>query len=420
VPKWQAGDAPVDADWARRYARGLAITDFVVIVWAVVGAQLLRFGVSLEEEARAGTGAALTLNYSLISIAIILAWLLALAVFKTRGDRVVGIGATEYRLVAQATLWLFGLGTIVLFLFKVDIARAYVLIALPLGLIALLLSRWLWRQWLNARRRRGRASYRVVLLGSSESVSTIARELARFPAAGYHVVAAIIPGERHGAATLNGGSIPVTTDVDELQHVMSAHAADTLVIASSDELTPERIRRISWSLEPGRQHLVMAPSLTDVGGPRIHTRPVAGLPLMHVETPQYQGAQAFVKRLFDLLGSSIAILLLAVPMLIIAIIVKTTTPGPVLYLSERIGYHGRPFRMLKFRSMHDGANVQLKSLLDAQGGATSRCSRSRKILGSLRSAGSFGVTRSTNCHSSSMFSPAQCRLSARVPRSRLR
>lgn len=176
-----------DRGWTRRYARGLAITDFLVVVWAVVGAQLLRFGVSTEEEARVGSGFDLGLNYTLITVVLILAWMLMLTVFKTRDARVVGVGATEYRLVVRATLWLFGLPAILLFLCKIDIARAYVLIALPLGLLFLLVSRWLWRQWLNVRRRRGASSYRVLIVGSRESVTVIARELARTPSAGYHV-----------------------------------------------------------------------------------------------------------------------------------------------------------------------------------------------------------------------------------------
>jgi len=358
--------ATSDRDWDKRYARGLTITDFLVIAWAIIGAQLLRFGVSIEDEARIGGGFDLGLNYTFISVVLILAWMLMLAIFKTRDTRIVGVGATEYRVVTQATLWLFGLAAIILFLLKIDIARAYVLIALPLGLIALLISRWLWRQWLTAKRRRGQASYRVVLVGSRDAVTAIAHDLARVPSAGYLIVAAVVPGARHGSATIDHTSIPVSVDTDGIQNVMSAHGADTLVIASSDELSPDRIRRISWDLEPGRQHLVMAPSLTDIGGPRIHMRPVAGLPLMHVETPSFQGAQLFVKRIFDLLGSAALLIVLSPLLIVIALIVGLSSPGPVLFRQERVGLKGRPFRMLKFRSMVVDAEGQIQSLLDQQ------------------------------------------------------
>lgn len=355
-----------DHDWPRRYALSLTITDFLVVIWAVVGAQLLRFGVSIEEEARIGRGFDLGLNYTIITVVLILAWMLMLAIFKTRDARIVGVGATEYRLVTQATLWLFGLAAIVLFLFKIDIARAYILIALPLGLVALVFSRWVWRQWLTAKRRRGESSYRVALLGSRAAVATIASELARVPSAGYYVVVAVVPGATAGSATLADTAIPVSGDVDGIQNVMSDFDADTLVVASSDDLSPERIRRISWGLDPGRQHLVMAPSLTDIGGPRIHTRPVAGLPLMHVETPSFQGAQLFVKRIFDLVGSVVILLVLSPLLVTIALLVRFSSPGPVLFRQERVGLRGRPFRMLKFRSMVIDAENQLAGLLDRQ------------------------------------------------------
>ena len=71
--------------------------------------------------------------------------------------------------------------------------------------------------------------------------------------------------------------------------------ADTVLITSANELSTETVRWLSWQLEPGRQHLIVAPSLTDIGGPRLHTRPVAGLPLVHVETPRYGGGKLYTQ-----------------------------------------------------------------------------------------------------------------------------
>jgi exopolysaccharide biosynthesis polyprenyl glycosylphosphotransferase len=143
--------------------------------------------------------------------------------------------------------------------------------------------------------------------------------------------------------------------------------ADTVINTSSDELTPVRVRELSWSLEPGRQHLIVAPSLTDVGGPRIHTRPVAGLPLIHVETPRYEGRKRFSKRAFDILGSGLILLVASPILLVVALLVKFTSPGPVLYRQERIGLNGEPFNMLKFRSMRVNADAELAALLAQQG-----------------------------------------------------
>ena len=352
-------------DWGAFYARNIAVCDFFAIAWAVVGAQLLRFGVSSEEEARISRGFDVSLNYTMISVILVVAWMVSLAVFKTRDARVIGVGATEYRRVAQATLWLFGLTAIIVFLLKIDIARAYILIALPAGLLMLLVNRWLWRQILRASRARGLDSYRVVLVGSASSVAAIARDLASAPSAGYRVVAAVVPNAPHDLV-LPGRDVAVGSDPDQIIQLMAEHEADTLVITSSDELPPQRIRELSWQLEPGRQHLVMAPSLTDVGGPRIHMRPVAGLPLMHVETPTFEGPQLFLKRTFDLVGSVVLLVVLSPVMLVIAALVKLSSPGPVLFAQDRVGLRGRPFRMLKFRSMVADAEAQLAPLLDRE------------------------------------------------------
>jgi exopolysaccharide biosynthesis polyprenyl glycosylphosphotransferase len=127
------------------------------------------------------------------------------------------------------------------------------------------------------------------------------------------------------------------------------------------------VKQISWALEPGRQHLVLAPSITDIAGPRLHTRPVAGLPLVHVETPKFSRGQRFAKRSFDIVAATLLIFLASPVLLAVATGVKATSPGPLLFRQERIGLRGIPFQMLKFRSMRVGADAELKALLDAQG-----------------------------------------------------
>jgi exopolysaccharide biosynthesis polyprenyl glycosylphosphotransferase len=347
-------------DWPRLYGTRLAITDLVVIAWAVIGTQIAWFGTLNAElnvsEYRGGFG----LSYTLVSAALIIAWAAILTVFATRDPRFVGTGNNEYRRVVDATVRLFGVVAIVAFLFQLDLARGYIILAFPIGLFALLASRWMWRQWLIAQRLRGHFSSRVLLVGSRVSVSAIARDLARSPESGYLVVGACIPGDTIGEYL--GAGVPVSTNLDQLQSAMGATGADTVVVTSSDELPPERIRELSWSLEPGRQHLVLAPSLTDVGGPRIHMRPVAGLPLIHVETPRYEGMKRFSKRAFDIAASGILIVALSPVLLAVAVGVRLSTPGPFLFRQERVGLNGNHFNMLKFRSMVLDAEERLGAL----------------------------------------------------------
>ncbi|WP_245884871.1 sugar transferase [Glaciihabitans tibetensis] len=336
------------------------MTDFVVIVWAVIGTQIAWFG-TLSSELNVGqyTGG-FGLNYTLISVVLIISWSAILAMFGTRDSRVIGTGTNEYKRLVDATVRLFGIVAIIAFLFQLDLARGYIVMALPIGSLALLASRWMWRQWLSAQRARGLYSSRVLLVGSRVSVTAIARELLRLPEAGYLVVGACVPGDAIGEYLY--GRIPVSGNLDQLQSAMEASGADTVVVTSSDELPPERIRQLSWSLEPGRQHLVLAPSLTDVGGPRIHMRPVAGLPLIHVETPRYEGLKRFSKRAFDIVSSSILIAVLSPVLIAAALGVRLSTPGGVIFKQDRVGLNGEHFQMLKFRSMVVDAEARLAEL----------------------------------------------------------
>jgi exopolysaccharide biosynthesis polyprenyl glycosylphosphotransferase len=349
-------------DWARKYTTQLVVTDSIVIAWAVIGTQIAWFGTLDAELNLSKYRGGFALNYSLISVILTVAWVAFLALFGTRDSRVIGTGNLEYKRVFDATIRLFGMVAIAAFLLKLDLARGYIVLALPVGTFALIASRWIWRQWLTAQRQQGRFSSRVLLVGSRASVTVIAKELIRFPQAGYVVVGACVPGDTIGEYLL--GRIPVSSNLDQLQANMAATDADTVVVTSSDELPPERIRELSWSLEPGRQHLVLAPSLTDVGGPRIHMRPVAGLPLIHVETPRYEGLKRFSKRAFDIVSSAVLVLVLSPVLAAAAVGVRLSTPGAILFRQDRVGLNGAHFKMLKFRSMVVDAESQLTALQD--------------------------------------------------------
>jgi exopolysaccharide biosynthesis polyprenyl glycosylphosphotransferase len=108
--------------------------------------------------------------------------------------------------------------------------------------------------------------------------------------------------------------------------------------------------------------------LMDVAGPRTTIRPVDGLPLLHVEHPDLSGGRRLVKALFDRVGAG-TILLLGLPALIaIAIAIRVSGDGPVLFSQERVGKGGRTFRLYKFRSMRVGAESDLAALVNESDG----------------------------------------------------
>ncbi|CAL4860793.1 sugar transferase [Microbacterium sp. MM2322] len=351
--------------WRRTYARRLWASDLLVLIWVVFGTQIAWFGLGAADLAIRTNRVAGEISYWTFSAALILLWMLTLSLADTRDHRVIGAGSAEYARVARSSVTLFGVVAIVAFLTQVEVARGFLLISLPLGILILLFERWLWRQWLIAQRRSGAFSARVLLVGSRRSVVDIANELIRTPSAGYHVVGACVPGGMV-ADRVEGTDIPIIGSLSALSDAMTTTGADTVVVTSTDELPADKVKQISWGLEAGRQHLVLAPGIADIAGPRISSRPVAGLPLLHVETPRFSGGQRVVKRAMDVVAASLGVAVISPLLAFLAIAIRLSSPGPVLFRQKRIGHGGREFTMLKFRSMVTDAEDRLAALMEQE------------------------------------------------------
>ncbi|KAA9084150.1 sugar transferase [Microbacterium radiodurans] len=348
-------------DWRRRYTRVLWITDLLVLIWVVYGTQIAWFGLGNAQLAISNDNRITEISYWVTSAVLIVAWMWTLSLADTRDHRIIGVGSDEYARIARSSLFLFGVIAIIAFLTQIEIARGFLIISLPMGIALLLFSRWLWRQWLVALRKGGQYSARVLLVGSEASVTHLARELQRMPGSGYRVVGACVPSGRV-AGTIYGTNIPIMGNVDAVTQALRATEADTVAVTSTDELPPDKVKQISWDLEAGRQHLVLAPSIVDVAGPRIQMRPVAGVPLMHVETPKFSKGQLFLKRAVDIVASALGVLVLSPLLLFLAMSVRLSSQGPVFFRQKRIGLKGREFTMLKFRSMVVNAEDLLEPL----------------------------------------------------------
>ncbi|WP_427871165.1 sugar transferase [Leucobacter luti] len=351
--------------WERRYGLKLALTDFIIVFVAVFGAQVLRFGIRTEDvDVALIASTEVVVTYSLVSLALALSWFITLGIGESRDPKVFGIGPVEYKRVVSLTLFTFGLYAIIAFSLRAQVGRGYLLIALPAGLLLLLLSRWLWRKRLHRQRARHRNIYRALVVGERTKSAHIAQQIARNRHAGFGLLGAVT--ELGSNAELLPG-LPVVASYDDLLEAVDRLKVDTLIMTSPDSIAPERMRRIGWELEARNVDLIVTVALTDIAGPRIHTTPISGLPLIHVEHPKFSGRKQFAKRVFDLLGSAALIVLTAPIMLAVAIAVKVSSKGPVLYSQQRVGLSGGEFPMLKFRSMVQNADQQLAGLLQAQG-----------------------------------------------------
>lgn len=365
-------------DWRAKYVQRLRVVDLAAVVVAVVSAQWLRFEGPLAEVYA-------TLPYTVVSATLILTWVLFLTIHRTRSQRIIGEGPEEYRRVFSATLSMFGLIAIISMLFKLEIARGYLAIALPVGLFGLLLGRWLTRRAIaQSRRKHGNYATPVVAVGTVRAVRELARSIARDNTSGYSVVACCVPGGRPATAidVAGVGSIPIYGSENAVVDAVAASGADAVALTATERLGPRGIRDLSWELERLDVDLLVSPGVVDISGPRLLMRPVAGLPLIHVEKPQYNGAKRFEKRAFDIVFS-LAVLAFSLPItLVVAALVKLTSRGPVFYLSERIGLDGKPFRMIKFRTMVVDADRQVDALAaqnESKGGVLFKIRRDPRV-----------------------------------------
>ncbi|MGY2745222.1 sugar transferase [Arthrobacter sp. UYCu723] len=350
--------------WKRRYARRLRLVDAFVVAWAVAGAFAVRFGLS-----DIGTGNDRDVDYALLSATLIVTWWLMLGIWGSREPRVLGSGSEEYKRVIASSAWLFGFVAIVSYALRIDTARGFVGLAFPAGALGLLAARWLVRQHLSLERKNGRSNSRVLIIGGPHSAAHLASSLKSAPDAGYMPVAAHLPGAVAGTP-LSGISVPVTgveTDFDAILAVIEATNVDAVAVSAGVNMHPQDLRRLGWELAARDIGMILAPALTDIAGPRIHTQPVAGLPLIHVSTPKLTGGKKVAKRAFDIAVASSLLVCLSPIFGALALLVRFTDPGPVFYPQERIGLRGTTFRMLKFRSMRVNADAELSALLAAQG-----------------------------------------------------
>lgn len=351
------------------YVRRLAVTDTLVVLAALAAAEVIRFGVTEDDLLFTSTNIPGRLVLPVLIGAV---WLALLSGLKTRETGVVGLGAEEYQRVLRATVGLFAAIAMVSLLAHQSFARGYLAIALPAGLLGLLLSRNLWRRWLAGQRAQGGFLTRVLVVGSPTAAAEMARQFERDASLGYQVVGVCTPGYLGEPNTLTkAGDRAVLAMGSESDVVVAARAvgADSVAVTAGDQITAARMQELAWELSDNGIDLTVSPGVVDVAVPRLNIRPVAGLPLVHVEEPQYKRANRFGKVAFDRVGAAVALVLLSPVFLAVALAVKVGSPGPLFYTATRVGANGREFGMIKFRSMVVDADQKVAALMAQNQGA---------------------------------------------------
>jgi exopolysaccharide biosynthesis polyprenyl glycosylphosphotransferase len=349
-------DSPVQAirtaAWTLTYLRHVAVADFL----CALGAGLLAYQIRFSDAGHH------PLPYLACSLLMPVVWLAAVALAGGYDARFIGVGTDEFRRVLNAGVFLTALVAVVSYASKADLARGYVVVALPSVTLFDLVVRYALRKRLHRVRARGACMRRVIVVGYGHVVDDIANLLRKETYHGLSVVAACVVGGSEAGAI---AGVPVAGGLDEVPEVAARYDADTVAVLACPEMAGERLRRLAWDLEQTGTDLCVAPALLDVAGPRTTIRPVAGLPLLHMDHPEFSGARRVVKSAFDKVLALTALVLAAPLLVTLALIIRLDDGGPALFRQTRVGKDGRHFSVYKFRTMVLDAEVRRVALKGA-------------------------------------------------------
>lgn len=358
--------------WRFAFVASLIAIDLAVM--------LLSLTVSLVINGAAFDAIGDVMPFWLFLILFSLIWLLCLAFAGTYHRHVMADGYELYAKIINASLLTIISYCSLAFIFKLALPRTALIIAPVIAFFLDIIARWQMRQALHRHRSKGSCKYRTVVIGSSDGINKALQTMRNCMNWGYEPVA-VCPIEADPAskdayvvtsytpdANIEGSSklkvIPFNSAfprICESLGVQEVYVADVL---SRDS---EMLHGLSLAVESLGMELALAVSLADVSGHRLYLRNTTEQPVLLASLPQYTGAANVIKRLLDIIGSLCALIISSPILLGVAIAIKLDDGGPVFFSQTRIGLHGKPFKMYKFRSMVTNAEELKKKLAEETG-----------------------------------------------------
>ncbi|WP_062077777.1 sugar transferase [Demequina globuliformis] len=343
--------------WAKKYQRRLAMTDAFVVALTMMIAHGVRFG----WEPLVPVSGVNAPAYILVTVVIAAAWVVMLGWTKSRDPSVLGHGPQEFQRVVHASWLIFASVALVGFMTQWQISRGYLLVALPVGIVSLLGYRAAWRYFVHSQRDRGELRAQCVVVGSPSGARQMIARLNAVPRAGYAVVGACLTFPDTTTVDQVAG-VPVLGGTESVASEAERVGAEYVIVSGADALNAAATKDLSYQLERADIGLIVVPAIVDVAGPRVSFTPVEGLPLMHVDAPRFTGGKYALKGALDRIAALVALVVLALPMMVVAFAVVLDSRGPVVFRQERVGVGRRPFVMYKFRTMHVGAERQVAEM----------------------------------------------------------
>ena len=362
--------------WRYLYVAALVAVDVLVMLLSLVICFAFNPG-AYDTVTRAMPIWAFLLAYCVIG-------LLCLAFAGAYHRHVMAEGYELYTKLINAAIFTIVLASCVAFMLNLQLPRTALIIAPLVGLVCELVARWMMRCLLHHHRRRGECKYTTVIVGSSEGINRTLRLMRRNSALGYMPVAVcpIAPDPRMDDAYVvtNFVADPDIEGADKLRvlsfgsrfaRTIERMGVQEVYIADVLSRDSKLLHAMSLAIESLGIELAISVSLADVGGHRLHLRNSAEQQVLIASLPQYRTTTYVIKRIIDIVLSAVALVVSSPIMLGVAIAIKLDDGGPVLFKQTRVGIHGKPFTMYKFRSMVTNAE-EIKAKLAAESGQTDR------------------------------------------------
>ena len=237
-----------------------------------------------------------------------------------------------------------------LFLVKeIDISRVFLVLFFLLNVFLELAYRFVLRRTLRKLRKEGYNIKHILLVGYSRTTEGLIDRMMANPQWGYHVIG-ILDDVMETGTRYKG--VPVIGPLSSLEQQLEDYDLDEINITMRMDDYANLAEMVA-KCEKSGVHTKFLPDYQDIIPTIPYMEDLEGLPVVHIRKVPLSSSELnrFIKRSMDLLLGSIALLIAAVPMLIVAIIIKCTSKGPVFYAQKRVGFRNKEFMMYKFRSM---------------------------------------------------------------------
>ncbi|HZQ29196.1 MAG TPA: sugar transferase [Acidimicrobiales bacterium] len=341
----------------RSWATSRQVARLAVMVADVVSVALAM--VLAHQGARALHAVSDVRPYLIVGAASLLGWVIVFDRYHLYNARHVAHRRDEVVALVHAIGVSILLTAVVAYALGSAVARSWLVLTFVIASLGLIVERELVRASFNAARRRGHLLRPVALAGTGDEAAALAAMLTDQPELGYRVVALIGDADNlHPSLVGLAPMLDPRTKVAE--QVRMAGAAGVLVATTDVDL--DTTNRLSRTLPDAGIHVELSSSLKDIDAARLSIRPLGRFPVVYVEPVHRTGWRPKAKRAFDV-SLAVALLVVTAPLwLVVAVALKLTSRGPVLFKQERVGRRGRRFQVYKFRTMVVDAEQRLVEL----------------------------------------------------------